>query len=662
MTGRSAPPRDNSAAMLAAASEHHRAGRLRDAEGLYRQVLQQDPGNAQAHNLLGVLAAQSGHPEAAAELLKRAVELDGANPEFHFNLGLVRQGGGDREGAIASYRRAVEIHPGYADAWSNLGGLLLGKGDAEGAERCHRKAVEIAPANPLAQHNLGASLLVRQAYGGAEACFREALRLKPDYAEAHNSLALSLGGLGRLDAAGDSLREALRLKPNYAEAHSNLGYVLFEQDRLDEAVAEIEAALRLKPGDAKTRIKLAQAETERENLETALELYEAILRGQPDHEGALAGKAGILDRKGQREEAGSIVRPFAESGSLPTAMVPLYEKLWRGAGRQAEAVAFLEAMAARETLTPEGRRGLEFALGSLNDSLGHYDAAFAHYAEGNALRTVDYDPAATAESFDRRIAFFSAERFASLPRAEDRSELPVFIFGMPRSGTTLVEQILSCHPRVRAAGELSSMQRLSASLGLDFQPREGAPPEPETGEAAFAAASREYLDMLREKASGAERVTDKMPYNFEQLGLISRLLPGARVIHCSRDPLDTCLSCYFQNFARGNFQTNDLRHLGRYYRQYRRLMEHWRGMVDLTLLEVSYEAHVEAPERVCREILDFLGLEWEPRCLEFHTAKRFVKTASREQVQKPIYRSSVGRWRHYEAHLGPLKEALAADS
>jgi hypothetical protein len=178
----------------------------------------------------------------------------------------------------------------------------------------------------------------------------------------------------------------------------------------------------------------------------------------------------------------------------------------------------------------------------------------------------------------------------------------------------------------------------------------------------LTAASVTYLEGLRARAGDATRVTDKMPYNFERLGLISLMFAGARVIHCRRDPLDSCLSCYFQNFSRGNFQTFDLRHLGLYYRQYERLMAHWREVLDLAVLDVSYEAHVEDPEGTCREILAFLELDWDPACLRFYESQRNVKTASRDQVNRPIYRSSVGRWQNYGKHLGPLNDALGFTS
>jgi len=648
---------------LSAGARHHEAGRFREAEQLYRQVLQREPNNAEALNLLGILAAQAGHPRDAKNLLAKAIGIDGGKAEYHYNLGLVYQGTGDRDGAIDCYRKAAEFRPEYGEAWLNLGGLLLNKGAAEEAERCNRKAVEIDPNNPVAHHNLGAALMVRQVHREAAQCFREAVRLKPDYAEAFNGLGLALSTQGSLEEATESFRKALALKPDYAEAHNSLGYALFEQDELEEATAEVAKALELKPGLVPARLNLPRMLLEQDRFEEALDLFAKIFAEQPDNMAALAGKAAVLDRLGRREEVEKIIRPLADAGLLPHTMINTYGLISRRSGRQEEAVTYLERMESNETLSPFAARSLHFTLGQLLDGLGRYDRAFEHYAAGNALRPTDYDPEMFAAKIDQIIAFFSAERLASLPRAEQRPglpwDMPVFIVGMPRSGTSLVEQILSCHPRVHAAGEIRNVLRLSRDLGLDFRDAEPESGTPTLDGARLTAAAEMHLQNLGARAEGAIRVTDKMPYNFLNLGLIALLLPEAKVIHCRRTPLDCCLSCYFQDFVRGNLQTFDLRHLGHYYRHYQRLMDHWRDVLDLSILDVSYESHVEDPEGTCREILAFLGLDWEPACLQFHESKRHVRTASHDQVTKPIYRSSVARWKNYESHVAPLKDALA---
>jgi tetratricopeptide (TPR) repeat protein len=511
--------------------------------------------------------------------------------------------------------------------------------------------------------------LVRQAHQQAEQCFREALRLQPDYPEACNGLGLALSAQGSLDEAAVQFRRALALNPDYAEAHNSLGYTLLEQDRLEEAAAEMRAALAAKPGFLQARVNLAIIMVEQEGFDEALKIYDQILLEQPGHAAALAGKAAVLDRQGRRDEAAEIVLPFAETAALPHAMISLYGRLSRDAGEQEKALAPLKSIQASGSAAENVQRDVHFALGDLYDDLGEYDRAFEHYAAGNALRRTDYDPQSTADRTDRIIDFFSRERLATLLRAAAGTELPpnlsaevpVFIVGTPRSGTSLVEQILTCHPEVHAAGELRHMLRLAEGLGLGFQNGDRNAGKVELNGERLTAAAESYLQDLQARAGEARRVTDKMPYNFERLGLISLLFAGARVIHCRRDPLDSCLSCYLQYFRRGNFQTFDLRHLGLYHRHYERLMAHWRDILDLPILDVSYEAHVEDPEGTVKEILEFLELDWDPACLSFHESKRYVKTASRDQAKHPIYTSSVGRWRNYEAHLGALKDALGLE-
>ena len=679
---------------LAAAIGHHQAGRFRDAERIYWKILKQDPGNADTLNLLGVVTVQLGYPEIAVDHIGRALAVDGKNPTFHFNLGLAYQTMGDREQAIASYRRASELKPDYADALTNLGNLLLNAGATREAEDCYRAVARLEGANPVAHNNLGAALLRRNARTEAEACFREAVSLKPDYAEAHNglgtallaqddcdaavdcfrqalrigpdvalvhnNLGLGLGGQGRFDEAVDGFREALRLRPDYSEANVNLGAMYFAQDRLEEAEECYRDALRLRPGDEKARMSLARVFVERDEFDAALEIYDAMLAEQPDAMAAKLGKAGALEKQGALDAAFAIVRPLADSGAADCGVAALFGRLSRRFDCRDEAVALLEDKLAAPDLAAEARRTLHFGLGELYDGLDRFDDAFRHYAKANALRPTPFDPARNAAAVDRLIAFFTGERVATLPRASNESRLPVFIVGMPRSGTSLVEQVLASHPAVHGVGELRRITRIAASLKQSAGPGADEPSYlAALGQDALDAAAAQHLDWLGEQGGEATRVSDKMPYNFRSLGLISRLFPRAAVIHCRRDPMDTCLSGYFQNFGRGNFQSFDLEHVGLYYVQYRRLMDHWREVLDIPILEVRYEDHVSDPERVCREMLAFLDLEWDPRCLAFHDSKRVVKTASRDQVRQPMYTRSAGRWRNYERHLGPLKAALA---
>ncbi len=615
--GRAAPrtfgAQPQAIAGLAAGVRCHKAGDLKGAERHYRSVLSQDPGNGEALNLLGVVAMQSGRPAEAAGLVGRAVQSDGRRPEFHYNLGMAYIGLRNRDEAIKCFREATALRPDYGDALVNLGNLLLNGGQMDEAEACYRKAAKVVPDNPMVHNNLGSVFLARKAAEQAVTCFRKALKLKSDFAEAHNGLGSALYMTGRLDEALESFRAALGCNPDYAEAYSNLGSIHFDQDRLDDAEAVLRRAIELKPDYIQAQISLARVFVERETFEPALEIYEGLLASSPESEQAWTGKANALDRMGRTQDAYDIVRNLTADGPPPVDMVPLYASLASREHRQAEIAAELKDMLSRPGQTDDHKRVLRFTLGKLYDELDRFDEAFANYEAGNRLRPAPFDAEETLGHMDRIIAFFSAERLVGLPRADNGSDLPVFIIGMPRSGTSLVEQILSCHREVHAAGELRDIGRLASRLGLGFpKSNDATAAPPRLDEESLNAAANQHLEKIRHQAAGARRFTDKMPLNFLHLGLISLLFPRARVIHCLRDPMDTCLSCYFQNFSTRNFFSFDLARVGLYYRQYERLMAHWKTVLDRPMLEVRYEEHVAEPERVCREMLDFMELECDP--------------------------------------------------
>jgi len=299
-------------------------------------------------------------------------------------------------------------------------------------------------------------------------------------------------------------------------------------------------------------------------------------------------------------------------------------------------------------------RQLYFELGRLHDKLGSFDEAFESFSKGNLLAGFNFDSEKHTKKIDCRIAAFLPEVMGKLTRAFNRSERPVFIVGMPRSGTTLVEQIVAGHSEVFGAGELRFLPDLVHSLPSTVYPVDI---ETITREVLDGLA-KQYLDRLDELDQIATRVTDKMPRNFLDLGLIALLFPGARIIHCIRDPLDTCLSIFFQDFTSTHDYSSDLASIGYYYKEYQRLMLHWQTVIDIPIFEVRYEELVDQQEQISREMIEFCGLSWDAHCLEFHQQKRTVATASYDQVRRPIYRSSLARWKNYETYLEPLKEAL----
>ncbi|MGA9033061.1 MAG: sulfotransferase [Sulfuricaulis sp.] len=490
---------------------------------------------------------------------------------------------------------------------------------------------------------------------------RAATREAPLSAECMTFLGCMLGESGQTSEAMTVLERAAAMAPDKPEPWRQMGRVLSQFAKGgNRAQAEryFCKAATLAPDQEIYQTSYGECLVTLGRYDKAIEVFQRSLALDPESPLAIGGLAAALERSGQFERARDILRPLLDRGNRHPQLVIAFAAVARHTGEETPALELIEE-ALNESPPVNGRIGLHFAAGDLLDRMKRYDQAFRHYEQANALSGYVYDPVVAERELQRLISFFSAQAQARRPRASNRSELPVFIVGMTRSGTTLVEQILASHPEVRAGGELEVIPGIISDL-----PRlMGDPaPFPECLGALtrrnIEQPARRYIAALAEIGQGATRVTDKLPHNFLSLGLIDLLLPSARVIHCVRDPVDTCLSNYFKRMSANHPYTANLEHLGHYYRVYQRLMTHWRSVLRIRMHEVRYEALVSEPETEIRRLLDFCGLPWDQRCLSFHENRRSVATPSYDQVRRPIYNQSVQRWRHYEAHLGPLLRAL----
>jgi tetratricopeptide (TPR) repeat protein len=581
------------------AFRYYGMGDLPRAEQACLGVLRENPRHAQALHLLGIISYQLGRHEEAIESFQSATRLEPTNPAFHNDLGVACAAARRFCEAVAHYGEALRLKPDHAEAHNNLGIALAEQGRLTEAEGHYREAVRLQPDYPAAHNNLGIVLATQERFSEATAHYREAVRLQPDYPAAHNNLGTALAEQGWLKEAEDHYREALRLQPDYPAAYNNLAGALIELGRMGEAVACCQESLRLDPDSTPAHAYLAELATHG--------LYH-FTDGQ---------------------------------------------------------VSRMESLLAGGRLSREDASRLLFILAARLDRQGEYDRAFALYRRANDLKEQDFRQKNLA--FDRErhrrfiddlIATFD-RRFCERVRSFGLdTELPVFVVGMPRSGSTLVAQILSSHPHVVAVGELRDLQETLTAPLEDGGAGEMYPARMAGLDQRGARAMAErYLRRLAGLGGKAARVVDKMLHNYLHLGSIFALFPRARVIHCRRDPLDTCLSCYFQNFTWVNYACR-LEDLGFYHRQYERLMRHWREVLPLQVYEVQYEELIRDQERVSRELISFCGLDWSNRCLAFHENARAVRTASKLQVRRPIYTSSMLRWKRYESHLLPLKRAL----
>jgi len=476
----------------------------------------------------------------------------------------------------------------------------------------------------------GQALFERGDVAGALTRYTEAVRLQPREARFHWAVGICEMQMGELNQAGAHLQEAVRLNPKFGAGQAWLGEWYLRQGMIRPALAATGAALTLEPGNV----------------------------------GFKESRAWVLEAAGELDAAWEIVRELVDQGKVRESFARLYGRLAPRYGDQERALAIVSGFLQRG-VSPDNSN-LYFTAADLLERAGRYDAAFSCAKRANELRQHRlHNPAELTNLYDRMIAYFTPERMKSLPRASYRSERPVFIVGMPRSGTSLVEQILSSHPALYGAGELDYLYHVFMGLlgmlrakGEDYPGCLGR-----MGMDQLDGLAEVYLEPLVGTApESAVRITDKMPMNFVHLGLIQMLLPESRIIYCRRDAMDTCVSCYMTDFSSGNEFKYDLGHLGHFHREQERLMAHWKSVVDLPILEVEYEKVIADAEGESKRMVEFLGLEWDERCLQFYDTKREVVTASVQQVRQPIYKSSMQRWRRYEKHLGELRAALEGSS
>ena len=681
------------------AQAHHLLGQALEEQGLLERAAESlaratalSPGLSDAHNDLGRVLLSLGRIDAAIASGRRALQI---RPHFAAalgNLANAERARGDLASAIDGYRRVIALEPGLAEGHSNLGNALIEAGELQAASDALRRALELKPDDAAAVTQLARSLTAlgrageaipyydrllergRRAdtlndYGtlllglgrfeAAARCYRDALVLTPRDARIQANLGHVLHCLGRHRAAIDCCRHAIELDARLPEAYLHLGNALLAINEMHAAEAAYRAGLEIAPEHAPLHTAHAMAERAIGRVDEAAASARRALAVRPDAADTVALLGSLAIDRGRFEEAETLLKEaLIMSPDLPEALIGLTaarkmtaaDAPWRDAAERVLSRALPVAHAI----------GLHHALGKYYDDVGDFDAAFEHHRRGHELARRSrppYERAATSARVTRTLSAFDRGALETLRRAgtSERiaSERAVFVFGMPRSGTTLAEQILASHREVHGAGEVLFWQ-FAADAEL------AAPPEQRA--ALIAALGRQYLASFATLPAAAARVIDKLPSNFKNLGLIHAALPGARFIHFERDPLDTCLSIYFQGFSAAHAYATDLEDLAHYYREYRRLMAHWRATLPPdTLLEVRYEALVDDPEAWSRQMLEHIGLPWDPRCLEFHRTERPVLTASNWQVRQPIGKGSIGRWRRYERLLAPLREALGED-
>ncbi len=576
--------------MISDAVKLQNSGDLGGAEALYQQVLQIDPQNFDALNMLGVIATKLGMNDVAVELTTAAIQVNPLVSSAYVNRGNAYRNMRDFEKALEEYNNALEIAPNDFDANNNAGSLYV---------------------------------------------------ITKDYPNALTHL-----------------KKALQVNPNASEVHTNLGAAYLLRNRLDEAANHLETALQLNPRDPNSYSSLAKVFRQRLMTDEARHCYEAGIAVNSTSPTLYEGLGALYLQLGDKEGAVESYRRVLElTPNAATALMGLVTA--KDEGLTDEIIEEFAKKLDGDLLDEQNQRGYCFALGKYYDSHNQPDKAFEYIKRGNALKQAKYDREGTERFINALIDYFDEDFFSSHQEYGLPTNKPMFIVGMPRSGTTLVETILSSHPDVFGAGESDEIGNLSVTMPLVLGSDK---PFPYCLDALSAQKRQAYAGMYMRYLEGfgieAKHITEKLPNNFLYLGFIALLFPNTRIVYCKRSPINIGISNYFQDFAGELLWSYDLEDFVHFYKLHERIMEHWRKVLPIEIYEVQYEELVEEQERISHELLEYCGLDWNDECLNFHKSKRVVATASLAQVRQPIYKSSVQRWKKYKSHIAPLLEGF----
>ena len=637
------------------------SGKLKQALASCDRAIHLDPNYAAAYCNRGVTLHALKKPKEAVQDYDRAIQLKPEYAEAYCNRGVTLETLGQPENAAQAYDRAIQLNPNYAEAYCNRGVTLNTLGQPEEAVQAFDRAIQLNSDYVVAYCNYGITLQELGRSDEALAAYDKAIWLKPDYAEAYFNRGVSLQALKQPIEALQAYDKAIQLEPDYAEAHCNRGVMLQGIEQPEAALAAYDRAIQLKPDYAQVYCHRGASLEYLGQLEEAVVWWERAIQLKPDYPKAFMNCGNVALKLGNLKEA-------TEHYIKVTQLDPDYAQAYHCLGilkkykSNDPHIGQMENLYERTGPDGKGRVTLCFALAKAYDDLGGLDKSFSYLQEGNRLRykELNYDIGVDKRMITKIMEIFSAGSLARNVAPEGSlSKHPIFIVGMPRSGTTLVEQILASHSQVYGAGELEYMARLVHPILSNLLDQNGSQDSSKISEDEISLVRDGYLEALAELNVAEKIITDKMPLNFLHIGFILSTFPEAKIIHLNRDPRATCWSIYRHSFrSKGIGCAYDMGALAGFYRLYIELMSFWRERFPESIYDLGYEYLTENQEGETRKLLQFCDLEWEEQCLDFHKTKRTVITSSNVQVRKKMYKGSSEAWRKYQKHLQPLINEL----
>jgi len=625
------------------------------------EILKAHPGHPAATLLLGTAHRSCGDPQAAAAVFAHLAAAQPDSALIQLELGRTLAAQGRDTDALTALTRAVELEPDLAEAWRELSATHAARGDTAACDVAYAHFNRLAlPSQHLAEAGVA---LANNRLAAAESLLRRQLAHSPQDVAAMRMLAQIAAEREDYAQAERLLQECLKLAPGYSQARFDLARILHSQQKAAPILPLLERLLALEPQSLRYRTLQAAAYNLLGQNERSTQILSGLLAEFPGNELVWLYYGHALRTAGHLDQA---IVAYRKSTDLK----PGFGEAWFSLANlktlrfSAGDIAAMQAQLAREDLQDNDRLQFEFALGKALEDAGEFAASFAHYARGNALRraAVVYDPDSVTRLVQRTQTLYTQEFFTARAGFGSQAPDPIFIVGLPRSGSTLIEQILASHSQVEGTRELPDIPGFALELGA--LERAGVPPAyPQSvarlTQAQVTSLGERYLAQTRpHRLLGRPRFIDKMPINFFHIGLIHLMLPNARIIDARRSPLACCFSNFKQHFQTGLWFSYSLEDIGRYYRDYARLMAHFEAVLPGRIHRVGYEDLVADLEGEVRRLLEYCGLPFEEQCLRFHETRRVVQTASSEQVRRPLYAEGIDQWRNFEPWLGPLKDAL----
>ena len=636
------------------------------AEKCFLDILKIDASILEAKNALAYIYTMSKNHAKASNQLKAILQFDNNNANAHHNLANSLNEQNLLDESVIHYQEAIKLNPNFIDSYIQCGLVMLKKKNYISAIDYLQQALSLDRFNPKALYSIGITYAENGEFAIAIEYLSNAVKFAPNNNEYHLCLAKALEGAEAFHEADIQYHHTCSKFPSYLDAFLAYGSLLVKNRYYDQALECYSRANELAPQNTDILDHIGNIYLSLANIEMAIYYFNSALKLEPFRISSLVGIEQAYQEAGKTDDAINVCHKIISIDKNQPIGFLLESRIKKSKPHDGLA-EHLQTLLTQPKLEDEDKIDINFALGKIYDDHSNYEKAFMHYAEANALRNqkLDYDIKENEDRFSKLIEVFDADFFNQHQNLGVESNKPIFIVGMPRSATTLTEQIISSHPDVLAAGEVRFWGDTQKALPYVINSKSDYPYCVQDLLPAHVRKIADDYEKTLIKISGAQpssmpkHFTDKMPQNFVNLGLIALVYPNAKIIHTQRDPIDTCLSIFFQSFNDSHSYAFDLKNLGTYYKQYQRLMAHWHKVLPGRIFDINYADTIADPEYWSRKLLSYIELKWSDACLTPHKLERSVKTASHWQVRQPIYKTSVQRWKNYEAYIQPLIEALS---